>query len=486
MLTFDVRRCMVRRSDCWCVLIRNFGGKAMADGLITSFFATVSRTAPATEKKRSFEDVSCNDVSRNGLTVDMGGLLHSGGDETKTKKKKKRSRRGKGHVHLAELSEGDNCISLGDEEGVKVCEEMMIMDPDESIVWLSPLKKGTALSSSWKQVFCQSKKSPKRSCSPRQPSPRKQAQRSPLKHTVKRQLLSSPSATSVSNLVDHAPYTHLVHVLQDDKSTIFERQTPRSTASLPMKIVSQGLLHKTEVGQSLGVSMHQPLPFTTPSFQPVADRLAYFHQLEREHSNLNISDIYSRYCSLTTQDQQYVDSSSLTCHIAVNVDKCGITVDHSVYPKQVVLQNHVHSDLWSEIYRPRRSSEMIGNRQQCTRLCTWLRKWEKERAIPEAGKKETRCVPLQCSKHRKVEGGWANDSDDDFMPPSQLMGLKRKGGLAQKYLESDSDVEADEEENLNPVMLVYGPTGSGKTAAIYACAEELGFGVRLDNIVSQI
>ncbi len=56
----------------------------------------------------------------------------------------------------------------------------------------------------------------------------------------------------------------------------------------------------------------------------------------------------------------------------------------------------------------------------------------------------------------------AEDSDSDF-------------DLGSDSDNSDSDYEDD---SLGNSMMITGPTGCGKTAAVYACAKELGFKVK--------
>ena len=61
---------------------------------------------------------------------------------------------------------------------------------------------------------------------------------------------------------------------------------------------------------------------------------------------------------------------------------------------------------------------------------------------------------------KETSGQWYDDDDsDDF------------------YSSDDSSEDYCDEENICNTMLLSGPTGCGKTAAAYACAEELGFKV---------
>lgn len=108
--------------------------------------------------------------------------------------------------------------------------------------------------------------------------------------------------------------------------------------------------------------------------------------------------------------------------------------------------------LWTDKYLPQHSSDIIGNTASVRRLHSWLKEW-KLRADREERKKQ---------KDKKKEDG-SYDSDWD-------------GG------EDDSQ---DGEDMLCNTVLITGPTGVGKTAAVYACAQELGFKVFEVNASSQ-
>ncbi|KAG7504487.1 ATPase family AAA domain-containing protein 5-like [Solea senegalensis] len=108
--------------------------------------------------------------------------------------------------------------------------------------------------------------------------------------------------------------------------------------------------------------------------------------------------------------------------------------------------------LWTEKYQPQHSSDIIGNTASVRRLHSWLKEW-KLRADREERKNQ---------KDKKREEG-NNDSDWDCG-------------------EEDSQ---DAEDMLCNTILITGPTGVGKTAAVYACAQELGFKVFEVNASSQ-
>ncbi|XP_075034176.1 ATPase family AAA domain-containing protein 5 [Mixophyes fleayi] len=100
--------------------------------------------------------------------------------------------------------------------------------------------------------------------------------------------------------------------------------------------------------------------------------------------------------------------------------------------------------LWTEKYQPQHSDDLIGNSVAVKQLHSWLRDW-KIRAEKDDRKN-------QMQKTGKDD----NDTWD--------LGDFRDG--------EDSD-----EESLCNTVLITGPPGVGKTAAVYACAQELGFKV---------
>ncbi|KAJ8363504.1 hypothetical protein SKAU_G00123350 [Synaphobranchus kaupii] len=110
--------------------------------------------------------------------------------------------------------------------------------------------------------------------------------------------------------------------------------------------------------------------------------------------------------------------------------------------------------LWTEKYQPQHSNEVIGNSAAVKKLHSWLREW----------KRRADCEERRNRKEKKQEDN-SNDSWDcgDFR--------------------GEDGVEDGEE--LCNTLLITGPPGVGKTAAVYACAQELGFKVFEVNASSQ-
>ncbi|XP_032284891.1 ATPase family AAA domain-containing protein 5 isoform X2 [Phoca vitulina] len=109
--------------------------------------------------------------------------------------------------------------------------------------------------------------------------------------------------------------------------------------------------------------------------------------------------------------------------------------------------------LWTEKYQPQNSSEVIGNELAIKKLHSWLKDWKRRAELEEKQN-------LKGKKDEKQED--LSDSID---------------------FKGSSDDE--EETRLCNTVLITGPTGVGKTAAVYACAQELGFKIFEVNASSQ-
>ncbi|NXO11093.1 ATAD5 protein, partial [Oriolus oriolus] len=101
--------------------------------------------------------------------------------------------------------------------------------------------------------------------------------------------------------------------------------------------------------------------------------------------------------------------------------------------------------LWTEKYQPQDSSELVGNKKEIERLHSWLKEWKKRADLEE-------------KRNQK------RDNEDKEQEDS-LSSLDFK----------DSKSDTEEEITLCNTVLITGPPGVGKTAAVYACAQELGF-----------
>uniref|UniRef100_A0A8C3SFD3 ATPase family AAA domain containing 5 n=1 Tax=Chelydra serpentina TaxID=8475 RepID=A0A8C3SFD3_CHESE len=102
--------------------------------------------------------------------------------------------------------------------------------------------------------------------------------------------------------------------------------------------------------------------------------------------------------------------------------------------------------LWTEKYQPQDSSELIGNSTEIKKLHSWLKEWKKRADWEE-------------KRNQKSE----KDDTESQQDSMDSMDFK------------DDKSGSEEENTLCNTVLITGPSGVGKTAAVYACAQELGF-----------
>ena len=155
------------------------------------------------------------------------------------------------------------------------------------------------------------------------------------------------------------------------------------------------------------------------------------------------------------------------------------------------------SELWTEIYRPQKASDVIGNSTQVKQLSGWLREWkarcasqrESVNTSESGGRNSSRkrgggrggASRVSCSREgsNKLSSVplWVSEEDGDFV---SLAHLRRRRSVRGPYFPDSSDTDEEssgEEEGACPVTILCGDHGSGKTAAVYACAQELGYKV---------
>ncbi|KAG2313505.1 hypothetical protein Bca52824_025062 [Brassica carinata] len=108
------------------------------------------------------------------------------------------------------------------------------------------------------------------------------------------------------------------------------------------------------------------------------------------------------------------------------------------------------NSLWVDKYQPRSASEVCGNTESVKLMNEWLGQWHERGFQPSKD--------FSSSDEDKSQDGDYNCS------------------------ESDSDSEnIGGEDRLKNVLLIVGPVGSGKSAAVHACAKEQGFKILESN-----
>ncbi|GAB4861357.1 hypothetical protein Ancab_036519 [Ancistrocladus abbreviatus] len=129
-----------------------------------------------------------------------------------------------------------------------------------------------------------------------------------------------------------------------------------------------------------------------------------------------------------------------------DVGKQGAHLQERIISYYLSRTNQHENSLWTFKYQPEKALEVCGNGESVNIINEWLHHWRER--------------DLRTSKN------FSNANDCSL-----------QDGEYDSY-GSDSDMKSREEaDGLKNVLLVTGPVGSGKSAAIYACAKEQGFQV---------
>ncbi|XP_067672445.1 ATPase family AAA domain-containing protein 5-like [Haliotis asinina] len=116
--------------------------------------------------------------------------------------------------------------------------------------------------------------------------------------------------------------------------------------------------------------------------------------------------------------------------------------------------------MWTERYQPTHSMEVLGHTAHLQKLKSWLLEW-KHRTHKEARKMRLQMLkqaqPKAVVKAAEEDNAWWGEEDSDF--------------------DMDTDDSDDEDDRLCNTMVITGPHGIGKTASVYALAQELGYKV---------
>ncbi|XP_057490564.1 uncharacterized protein LOC130776382 [Actinidia eriantha] len=154
-------------------------------------------------------------------------------------------------------------------------------------------------------------------------------------------------------------------------------------------------------------------------------------EVHRQDHEMEKADLLSENASHARNSDVEWESRFLHGRMMTYYDGCG---------------NHPVNSQWTNKYLPEKAIEVCGNEESVSFLSEWLHLWHQR--------------DFRSSNDLTVDENFI--VQDDYYNCSQS--------------DCDSD-NRDEENSLKNVLLVTGPVGSGKSAAIYACAKEQGFHV---------
>ena len=161
---------------------------------------------------------------------------------------------------------------------------------------------------------------------------------------------------------------------------------------------------------------------------------------------------------------------------------------------------------WTEYWRPLRANECLGNEDRAAFLLKWLRELQVQPAnVTQPTKRRKQGIQRKIDKRKRARGRRRDDSDEDEMAdfivndseeeeawfdqfrPQSSQDLSQSSSSTRAFHIAESPVDSPaltptavpsaNFSKLTNCILLSGPTGCGKTAAVYACAAELGFEV---------
>eukprot|EP00117_Sycon_ciliatum_P011601 scpid46863/ scgid2229/ ATPase family AAA domain-containing protein 5; Chromosome fragility-associated gene 1 protein len=174
-----------------------------------------------------------------------------------------------------------------------------------------------------------------------------------------------------------------------------------------------------------------------------------------------------------------------------SVRSSGCAEDDRQQPIAVIQETY--RPTWSQRIAPQSAVEVVGNDTSVKQLLSWLKAWRKRRklvkdapspvAAPKRRQKSRQKKKKRRKKSNRIDSSSSSSSDDDwfdadpdFMPTVRNKARQRKRCHSEDE-EDWLDEDEDAQQQLCSTVLLTGPHGCGKTAAVFACAQELGYEV---------
>ncbi|NXD20329.1 ATAD5 protein, partial [Spelaeornis formosus] len=316
-----------------------------------------------------------------------------------------------------------------------------------------------------------------------------------LPESLKRQIAKKAAAMEAYSLASSS-FKTVVHVQQKDHcSPMWELQSPSCPLLTKLRHLSSEVTNITKFTLSLGEfssvnskragNRSAPVVSHRPAF-PDAFKKGLLDEIVASNSQFPVRKYYSRFLKKQTE-RLALENSTQDCTANIDVikkhpdnwketkrkrketedrkskrrkqiegtetemksrpqDPDRVTEESGCSSNPSALSGVEKEDiLWTEKYQPQDSSELVGNKKEIERLHSWLKEWKKRADLEE-------------KRNQKRE-------KEDKEQEDSLSSLDFK----------DSKSDLEEEATLCNTVLITGPPGVGKTAAVYACAQELGF-----------
>ena len=142
-------------------------------------------------------------------------------------------------------------------------------------------------------------------------------------------------------------------------------------------------------------------------------------------------------------------------------------------------------NLWNDFYHPSMSCDIIGNKEGVGKVYSWLSKWKAQCLSSKDSQQERFENETKKNKKTKQDKGrisqeeavMEKDVDPDFRVPRRR--CPRIINMDDSFNSSfgSNEEEEGEDNGMGVALLLCGPVGCGKTAAVYTCAQELGYKV---------
>ncbi|KAK0091955.1 hypothetical protein PV326_002474 [Microctonus aethiopoides] len=222
---------------------------------------------------------------------------------------------------------------------------------------------------------------------------------------------------SYSLLVSTLPFPSVSHVTQLNDSTILDNLWHIKYRGKEVYVAHLDPTHLKCVNNYIDIASKYSIPINVGAKGSIETILQ-----EIEKRCIDAREIWRKILTITNNSSRHLSPKKIRPkHKSTDTKK-----------NQVGIKNVVHVDTWPQKYRPLSAKEVVGNEEAATKLRNWLRTWK-----------------------LSANGDNYSSSDEFYCSDNSYNNLSKN----------------------NQVAILLGPYGCGKTACVYAIAEELSYTV---------